>query len=149
MPVLCSFKIIYFFHSTSNNAFISFLFLHFSFPFFLSLHVFICHPLIVFCSHLCWCEFTVRLYPHSTRLCGSYYRQVLLKDRRTFPLWFRYSKLHECLSFSWLTGWAWSSCTHLHMQLWWCSVHSALVTEFDPWMDALWWKKAVFNSNKQ
>lgn len=57
-------------------------------------------------------------YPHSTRLCGSYYRQVLLKDRRTFPLWFRYSKLHECLGFSW----AWNSCTHLHMQLWRCSL---------------------------
>lgn len=36
--------------------------------------------------------YAVRVYLHSTRLCGSYYRQVSLKDRRTFPLWFRYSK---------------------------------------------------------
>lgn len=83
----------------------------------LFLHVLISHPLFVFHYH-CWCELNARLCPHSTRLCGSYYRQVFLKDRRTFPLWFRYSKLHECLGFSW----AWNSCIHLHLQLWRCSL---------------------------
>lgn len=91
--------------------------------FFLSLHVLnihvssLCVDIVV-----CWCEYTVRLYSHSTRLCGSYYRQVLLKDRRTYPLWFRYSKLHERLGFSWPTVWACSSCRHLCIQHWWCSM---------------------------
>ena len=44
------------------------------------------------------CDYTVRLYLHATGLCESYYRQVLLKDRRIFPLWFRYG--NERLGFA-------------------------------------------------
>lgn len=80
------------------------------------------HPCLVFiCCHcLILCDDAVRLYLHSTRLCESHYRQVVLKDRRTYPHWFRYSKwLHERLGFSRPIDWACSNCLRIRH---WCSL---------------------------